>query len=158
VTRALAARCLALLGPLGGPLAVVGPRAARVRAALPAQTPLAADGERAGAAIATFLGAGDGPATRQAILAGLRSRLPPGAPLVLLDHNQPRAWWRRGVGVVALALRGLPPARARYPAARELAALGLGVERLRLTRGERVQLVVARYGGAPELVVPPGSK
>lgn len=158
MTRTLAARCLTLLGPLGGPLAVVGPRAARVAAALPPQTHLAAEGERAGAAIATFLGAGDGPATRQAVLSGLRSRLPPGAPLVLLDHNQPRAWWRRAVGVILLALRGLPPARARYPAARELAALGLAVERLRLAHGERVQLVVARRGGAAELVVPAGSK
>ena len=158
MTRALAARCLALLGPLGGPLAVVGPRAARLRAALPPRTPLARDGDGASAAIATFLGAGDGPATRQTILARVRSRLTPGAPLVLLDHNQPRAWWRRAVGVIALALRGLPPARARYPAARELAALGLGVERLRLARGERVQLVLARCGDAPELVVPPGSK
>ena len=43
----------------------------------------------------------------------------------------------------ALALR-LPPARARYPAARELGALGLAVERLWLDGGERVQLVRAR--------------
>jgi hypothetical protein len=158
VTRALAARCLALLGPPDGPIAVVGPRAARVTAVLPRQTPVAANGEGAGAAIATFLGAGDGPAARQAVLADLRARLSPGAPLVLVDHNQPRAWWRRAVGVLALALRGLPPARARYPAARELAALGLAVERLRLAHGERVQLVLARRGGAPELVVPAGSK
>ena len=156
--RALAARCLALLGPPGGPIAIVGPRAARVTAVLPPQTPVASEGEPADAAIATFLGAGDGPAARQAVLAGLRSRLSPGAPLVLLDHNQPRAWWRRAVGVIALALRGLPPARARYPAARELAALGLAVARLRLAHGERVQLVLARRGGAAELVVPAGSK
>ncbi len=158
MTRTLAARCLALLGPLEGPLAVVGPHAARLTAALPPHTPLAHDGAGAAAAIATFLGAGDGPADRQQILAAVRARLPMGAPLVLLDHNQPRTWWRRLVGVAALTLRGLPPARARYPAARELATLGLRIERLRLARGERVQLVVARRGGGSELVVPAGSK
>ena len=36
-------------------------------------------------------------------LARLRARLPDGAPLVLIDHNQPRAWWRRLLGVVVLA-------------------------------------------------------
>jgi hypothetical protein len=158
VRRALAARCLALLGPPGGPLVVAGPSAARVAAALPPGTAVIADAERAGAAIASFLGAAVPPAARRATLVALRDRLPPGAPLVLLDHNQPRSWWRRALGVVALALRGLPPARARYPAARELAALGLDVERLRLAQGERVQLVVARRDGAPELVVPLGSK
>src|SRR5262249_26234913 len=141
-----------------GPLAVVGPHAARVAAALPPGTALAGPGVIPAAAIATFLGASAGPAARQTVLASLRSCLLPGAPIVLLDHNQPRAWWRRAVGVAALALRGLPPARARYPGARELAALGLDVECLRLARGERIQLVVARRGAAPELVVPSGSK
>jgi hypothetical protein len=158
VTRALAARCLALLGRPDGPIAVVGPHAARVAAALPRETSVAAPDAGVGAAIATFLGAADGPAARQAVLATLRARLSPGAPLVLIDHNQPRTWWRRAAGVVALAVRGLPAARARYPAARELAALGLPVERLRLACGERVQLVLARRGGAAELVVPAGSK
>lgn len=157
MTRALAARCLALLGPLDGRIAVVGPRAARVAGALPAGTRLAGGAEQADAAIVTFLGAPGGPAARQAVLAAVRARLPGGAPLVLLDHNQPRAWWRRAAGSAVLLLRGLPPARARYPAARELAALGLGVECLRLARGERVQLVVARQAPA-ELVVSPGSK
>ncbi len=156
--RALAARCLALLGSPGAALAVVGPRATRLTAVLPPETPLVPDGAPATAAIATFLGAPDGPAARQAVLAAIRARLSAGAPLVLLDHNQPRAWWRRLLGIVILALRGLPPARARYPAARELAALGLRVERLRLTCGERVQLVLARRGGADELVVAAGSK
>jgi len=127
-----------------------------VTAALPSETILAAPDDGVGAAIASFLGAADGPAARQAVLASLRARLSPGAPLLLIDHNQPRAWWRRAVGVVALAVRGLPAARARYPAARELAALGLPVERLRLACGERVQLVLARCG--TELVVPSASK
>jgi len=66
------------------------------------------------------------------------------APVVLLDHGQPRALWRRVVGAAVLALRGLGPARARYPAARELAALGFAVERMCLACGERVQIVLAR--------------
>jgi len=150
VTRALAVRCLALLGPLDGRIAVVGPRAARVTAALPRGTLLANSDEPPAGAIVTFLGARDGPVARQACLARLRSSLERGAPLVLIDHNQPRAWWRRIVGAIALAMRGLDPARARYPVARELAALGLDVERLRLACGERVQLVVARRTGAAE--------
>jgi hypothetical protein len=150
VTRALAARCLALLGPLDGRVAVVGPGAGRVVAALPRATPLADPDESPAAAIVAFLGARSDPAARRAELARLRGRLADGSPLVLIDHNQPRARWRRMLGVVALASRGLGPARARYPAARELASLGLDVERLRLACGERVQLVVARRSAAAE--------
>src|SRR5207253_1017999 len=84
-----------------------------------------------------------------AMLAALRNRLPAGAPLVLLDHSQPRALWRRAVGILVLAARGLAPSRARYPAARELAAIGFAVERLRLACGERVQMVVARRRPPP---------
>jgi hypothetical protein len=148
VTRALAARCLDLLGPFDGTLAVVGPHAVRVTSALPRRMLLAGREEPAAAAIVTFLGAAGDPTVRQALLAGLQARLPEGTPVVLIDHNQPRTWWRRVLGVAALAVRGLGPARARYPAARELAALGLDVERLRLAHGERVQLVLARRGGA----------
>lgn len=144
MTRALVARCLALLGPLDGPLAIVGPGAVRLGAALPDGVSLAATDERPAAALVTFLGASAAPAARQALLMELRGRLAPGAPLLLVDHNQPRQWWRRGLGAALLLLRGLPPARARYPAARELGALGLAVERLRLARGERIQLVAAR--------------
>lgn len=160
MTRALAARCLALLGPFDGPLAILGPRAARVTTALPADVPVAVTAdETPGAALVTFLGANDGPAARQALLAGLRRRLEPGAPLLVVDHNQPRSWWRRAVGVIGLVARGLPPSRARYPTARELAVLGLEVERLRLGCGERVQLVAARTaacGPAGEQVEIPG--
>jgi len=63
---------------------------------------------------------------------------------VLVDHNQPRVLWRRGLGILALAAARCAPSRARYPAARELAALGFAVERLRLACGERVQLVLFR--------------
>ena len=158
MTRALAARCLALLGPLDGRIAVVGPAAARVSAALPPGTPLAGDDEPPAAAIVTFLGARDDPTSWQASLASLRSRLAHGAPIVLIDHNQPRAWWRRVLGVATLAIRGFGPARARYPAARELATLGLDVERLRLACGERVQLVVARRGVGGEPCGPVGEQ
>jgi len=145
VTRTLAARCLAMLGPFDGPLAVVGPGAGRLVSALPAGVARADPSDRAGAALVTFLGSPAAPAGRQALLAELRGRLPAGAPVVVVDHNQPRRWWRRGLGVAALAARGLPASRARYPAARELAALGFVVERLGLARGERVQLVAARH-------------
>jgi hypothetical protein len=162
VTRALAACSLELLGPLDGSVAVVGHRPRRLAAAIGAHVPIAA-GEAAAAAVVTFLGAGAAPAERQALMALLGRRLPAGAPVVLVDHNQPRTRWGRVLGIAALALRGLGPARARYPVARELAALGLRVERLRLVCGERIQLVAARWGRgtAPEgveLVVPAGSK
>ena len=140
----LAARALGLLGPVTGPVAVVAPRAPRLAAALAARAPLATDGAPAAAAIVSFLGAPAHPADRQAALSALARRLPAGAPLVLVDHNQPRVFWRRGLGILALAAAGSAPSRARYPAARELAALGFAVERLRLACGERVQLVVAR--------------
>src|SRR5262249_38985263 len=103
VTRALAARALELLGPLDGSLPVVGHRPHRRAAALGAQVPIAA-GDVATAAVVTFLGAGAAPAERQALVASLG--LPAGAPVVLLDHNQPRTPWRRVLGIAALALRG----------------------------------------------------
>ena len=140
----LAAQARALLGPLGGPVAIVAPGAPRLAAALAAALPTTADPAAAAAAVVAFLGVPAGPAERQALLRGLTTRLPAGARLVLLDHNQPRRWWQRLVGTVRLTANGLGAARARYPAARELAALGLGVEQLRLACGECVQLVVAR--------------
>jgi hypothetical protein len=163
VTHTLAARALELLGPFEGRVAVLGPRPGRVAAALGARVALAGADEPAAAAVVTFLGAGAVPAERQALVASLERRLPSGAPVVLVDHNQPRTWARRLLGIAALVLHGLGPARARYPAARELAALGLEVERLRLVCGERIQLVAARWergtrASARELVVPAGSK
>jgi hypothetical protein len=140
----LAAQCLALLGPVNGPVAVLGPRATRLRAALARELPAARDGDVPRGAVMVFLGAAVDPASRQSELRGLEHRLPVGAPLLLVDHNQPRALWRRVPAWVRLALGGIGPARARYPAARELATLGFAVERLRLARGERVQLVLAR--------------
>jgi hypothetical protein len=140
----LAAHCLALLDPHAGPIAVVCPRAPRLRAALAALAPVAGEGDVPTAAVVAFLGAPAIPTERQSMLRALGARLAPGAPLLLVDHNQPRPLWRRLVAVVTLAAGGFSPARARYPAARELAALGFLVERLRLIRGERVQLITAR--------------
>ncbi len=134
---ALAARCRELLGVAGGALDVVGPGAAHV-AGSPAP---------GGAVVVSFLGAHADPVARQSLLEGLRRRLPADTPLVLVDHNQPRGLARRALGAVLLRVRGLGPARARYPAARELAALGFRVEHLRLACGERVQLVAARAPG-----------
>jgi len=141
----LAARCLALLGPrAAGPVAVAGPRTAPLAAALAARVRLARDDETPAAAVVVFLGAPARPAARQACLRAVERRLPAGAPLVLLDHNQPRAPWRRLLAALGLVAAGLGPARGRYPAARELAALGYAIERLGLACGERAQLVLAR--------------
>jgi len=106
----------------------------------------ARDGERPAGAVVVFLGAPARPAERQSALRTLARALAPGALLLLVDHNQPRAWWRRGVALPRLLLARLEAARARYPAARELAAIGFTVECLRLACGERVQLVLARVG------------
>jgi hypothetical protein len=143
----LAARCLELLGPVGGPVVVVAPADSRLAAAVRRGVRAARDGERPVGAVVVFLGAPARPAERQSALRTLARALFPGAPLVLVDHNQPRTWWRRAVGRPRLLLARLGAARARYPAARELAAIGFTVERLRLACGERVQLVVARVAG-----------
>jgi hypothetical protein len=140
----LAAHCLALLDAPGGPIAVSCPRAARLRAALAAAVPLARESDAPAAAVVAFLGARASPQERQATLRAVGHRLAPGAQLVLVDHNQPRSAWRRAVALLPLAAAGLSPARARYPAARELAVLGFLVERLRLACGERIQLISAR--------------
>ncbi|HZP42636.1 MAG TPA: hypothetical protein VFD84_14150 [Candidatus Binatia bacterium] len=140
----LAAQCLDLLGPVDGPVTVVAPRAPRLAAALVAGGAAAADTAAPAAAVVVLLDVPADPAARRAVLAAVGDRLPPGAPLLVVDHNQPRRAWRRVVAAMALLLRGVPPARARYPTARELAALGFGVERLRLGPGERVQLVLCR--------------
>lgn len=140
---ALAARCLDLLGPSPGAIAVVGPHAAALRPYVAPRDDLV-DPPAPAAAIVTFLGAAAGPAARQALLADVRTRLAPGAPLVLVDHNQPRRLWQRLPAVLVLLRAGLRPVRGRYPAARELQALGFDVECLRLADGERVQLVFAR--------------
>jgi hypothetical protein len=140
----LAARCLALLGPLPGPVAVVAPRAAAFAAALAAHVPLAGPERTPAGAVVAFLDLPARPHERQQTLHALRSRLENDAPLVLVDHSQPRARWRRPLAALALGRAGLRPSRARYPAARELAALGFRVECLRLACGERVQLVLAR--------------
>jgi hypothetical protein len=143
-TARLAARCAALLGTPGGAVAVAGDGAPRLVAALAGRVRVARGDEPIAAAVVCFLGAPARPADRQRTLAALAARLPAGAPLVLVDHNQPRTAWRRLVALPALVAAGLGPARARYPAARELAALGFRVDALRLACRERAQLVVAR--------------
>ena len=84
----LAARALALLGPVAGPVAVVAPRAGRLAAALAAQTALASDSAPPAAGIVSFLGAPAHPADRQAALRLLGQRLPAGAPLVLVRRPE----------------------------------------------------------------------
>ena len=138
----LAARCLELLGPVVGPVAIIVPGSVRLRAALAARIVPAAGAPAA--AVVAFLGAPARPADRQRALRDLQARLPVDATVVLVDHNQPRAAWRRVLASLVLVVTGLGAARGRYPAARELAALGFRIERLTLAAGERVQLVRAR--------------
>ena len=135
----LAAQALELLGAVDGPLVVAG-----TRGGLGPGVRLARDGEAAAGAICWFLGEPADAAARGTRLVATTARLAPGAPFVVVDHNQPRAWWRRIVGWGALALRGLVPSRARYPVAREVRDHGFAIERLRFADGERVQLVLAR--------------
>ena len=145
MTRArLARRALELLGPVEGPVAVLAPRAPGLGAALRARVRLAAAGDSPAAAVVAFLGSPARPDERQRTLREIWHRLTEGSPLVLVDHAQPRTAGRRAVSALRLRLSGFPPSRGRYPAARELAALGFAIERLRLACGERVQLVVAR--------------
>jgi hypothetical protein len=136
----LAARCVELLDGVGGPIAVSAPpdvsprsrRACRSRTTAPSRAPCACCSARASTSGAGGrLGRAGGP-------------LASGAPVVVVDHNQPRTLARRALGVLALAARGLPPERARHPVAREVNAHGFTIERLRLEDGERVQLVLAR--------------
>lgn len=138
----LAARVAELLGPASGAVVVVA--APPLAAALASRVALAGDGRPAWGAVVSFLGEPVRPADRQRALHALRARVGEGGPVVVVDHNQPRAVWRRALAFGPLLVAGLRPARARYPAARELAALGFAVERLRLAAGERVQLVRAR--------------
>jgi hypothetical protein len=135
----LAARCVELLGAIDG--AVDLGAAGALAEALAGLVRRAGDGRPAAAAVCDFRDERDDPVAR---LAALASRLPVAAPIVVVDHNQPRDWWRRGVANLLLAARGIPPARARRPVAREVAAHGFVVERLRLAAGERLQLVLAR--------------
>jgi hypothetical protein len=136
---------LALLGPLAGAVVVAEPAAwwaARLRVAGLRIADLTE--AVAVAALVSFIGADTPAELRRRTLDAVRSRLPDGAPLVLIDHNRPRQWWRRPLAALFLVVRGLPPSRARYPAARELDAAGFQVERLVLAAGERVQVVLAR--------------
>jgi hypothetical protein len=137
----LAARCVELLDGVGGPIAVSAPP--DVVAAVAALVPIAHDGAVAGA-VCVLLGTRIDEPARAAAWDRLAVRLASGAPVVVVDHNQPRTLARRALGMLALAARGLPPKRARYPAAREVNAHGFAVERLRLEDAERVQLIVAR--------------
>ena len=138
----LAARCVELLGSTSEPVAIA--TSASLRAALADRVRVAGDDEAPASAVCIFVGEGADPVARRARLAALAAQLPTGAPVVVVDHNQPRSFWRRAGGVAMLALRGLPPSRARYPVAQELQAQGFVIERMRFYAGERVQLVVGR--------------
>jgi hypothetical protein len=140
---ALAARALELLGPNEGPIAVEAPRVPHLATAIAAVRRIATSDDVPSAAVVAFLGVPASPSDRQLTLSRLRDRLPEGAPVVLVDHNQPRTPWQRIVALVALLVAGLTPARARYSAAQELAARGFTIRTLRLAHGERIQFVSA---------------
>jgi hypothetical protein len=139
VTRArVVAQALHLLGAVDGPIALAG------RTGTIPNVHVARDDEPAAAALCVFLGEPADPTSRQARLAALSKRLGPGAPLVVVDHNQPRTRWRRAIGTAALALHGFTPSRARYPVALEVHDEGYAIACLRLTANERIQLILAR--------------
>lgn len=85
---------------------------------------------------------------RLRMLADLAAAVPAGGRVVVVDHNRPRR-----IGEALAALIGPPFVPGRSPAARwrrlagltarTVQAAGFRVERLRLTAGERVQVVVA---------------
>ena len=143
----VAATCATLLAGVDGPVRVDGPGGAALAPALAPRLRVVGGGAPAAAAVVSFLGAPVVAAQRAALLDAVRAALPAGAPLVVVDHNQPRTWARRLIGAALLVARGMAPSRARHPTARELAGRGFAVERLRLAAGERVQLVVARRAG-----------
>ena len=135
---------LALLEDAAGPVLVVGRDAGRWQAVLcAAGRMVAGPTDAATAALVTFTGERGDPDARRRRLAHVRERLGPGAPLLVIDHNQPRQWWWRPIAAVQLAARGMAPGRGRYPSAREVDAAGFRVQRLRLAAGERLQLVLA---------------
>ena len=102
----LAARCVELLGTVDGPVAVVAPRG--VVAAVGERVRVAGADDGASAAVCVFLGEPIDRAARAATVQGLAARLAAGAPLVVVDHNQPRPRWRRlaGIGVAGAARPG----------------------------------------------------
>jgi hypothetical protein len=85
---------------------------------------------------------------RARMLAELAARLVAGGTLVVVDHNRPRRF-AAALGALAAAPRvpGWSPRvrwrRLAYPTAREIQAAGLHVDKLALTAGERVQIVIA---------------
>jgi len=98
---------------------------------------------------ASFLYDASPPATRRTLLAELVRVLAPAEILVVVDHNRPRSQLAAAVAVVRSPRpRGATPAarwaRLAYPAAREVHAAGLVVERIRLAADERVQVITAR--------------
>jgi hypothetical protein len=139
---AVAARVAALVGERRT-VVLSCPAAAGVAAALARAAIRVADHEPARAGVIVLLGTPADPAYRQRLVADTLRRLPASAPVVVVDHSQPRRTWPRLRAFAALLARGLPPSRGRYPAARELQALGLQVDRLELATAEAVQLILA---------------
>lgn len=143
-TAALVRTVVAALPVGDGAVEVIAPGPTRLGRALRARCAKGPPGDALAAAVIAFLGQAADPAGRQAALVRTRDRLGASGTLIVIDHSQPRSPLLRVLGTLALAGWGLPPARARYPVAREVAALGFTIERLHLVTGERVQIVVAR--------------
>lgn len=142
--RALAEAVLAVLPEGGGRVAVLGRDVAGWGAALGAGGwSVAIDGPVA-AAVVSFLGEPGDPAARGAVLRQAADRLAVDGTLVVVDHSRPRGPIGRVAALPGLWIHRLGAARAAYPTAREIAARGFVVERLRLAARERVQVVAAR--------------
>ena len=139
MTSHLVRRALELLAA-DGPIVVVPP-------SLAVAATIAGADEPAHGGLCSFLGDRADSVARAARLDALAARLPSGAPLVVVDHNQPRRAWSRALGAAVLLGRGFPPSRARHPTAREVGAHGFAVSALRLACGERVQIVLAHRRG-----------
>jgi hypothetical protein len=143
----LAARCVELLGEVHGPVVVVASR--RLRTALAGYVQIAEEGVPASAGVCSFLNERAHAHARALRLNALTTRLPAGAPIVVVDHNRPRRLLARFANALLLLARATSPARAAYPTARELHQHAFAVRCLRLAAGERIQLVAGHRANPP---------
>jgi hypothetical protein len=136
---------LALLGPLDGPVVVAEPGAwwaARVRVAGLRTADLVEP--TAAAALVSFVGARTPPALRRPHARRVARAAPVGAPLVLVDHNQPRQWWRRPLACCCCAVARLAPSGRGIPRRASSTHPAFGSSNCGWRDGERVQVVLAR--------------
>jgi hypothetical protein len=98
--------------------------------------------EAVDAVVVWLVGTSMPPAARRTVLAEVQRALPPRGAVVVIDHNRPRAWWRRVRNAAWCVRCGVDPVRrAAYPVAREVHAAGFDEIALRLAFGEQIQIV-----------------